>query len=165
MQEQSAVSPEDPSDTSLSCSEFLSSLQLTWVLLQSKYLYTATKCGTEPIRYVIHHFQDCRGTVSLYYRNHTKITVLIRGLVFGPAQELQLYPWVQWEQETIKGVYLIINLYINNNNDSRYNNNKNNDTNKSYWLMIVDHEIPKVTTLYKSRLIHHKLGKNIIVLI
>ena len=31
--------------------------------------------------------------------------------------------------------------------------------------MIVDNEIPKVTTLYKSRLIYHKLGKNIIVLI
>ena len=93
MQEQSAVSPEDPSaDTSLSCSEFLSSLQLTWVPLQSKYLCTATKCGTEPIRYVMLHFQDRRGTVSLYYRNHTKITVLMRGLVFRPAQELQLYP-------------------------------------------------------------------------
>ena len=46
------------------------------------------------------------------------------------------YPWVQWKQETIKGVYLIINLYINNNNDSRYNNNKNNDTNNSYWLWL-----------------------------
>ena len=29
----------------------------------------------------------------------------------------------------------------------------------------VDHEIPKVTTLHKSRLIYHKLGKNIIALI
>lgn len=131
MQEQSAVSSEDPSDTSLSCSEFLSSLQLTRVPLQSKYLYTATKCGTEPIRYVILHFQDYRGTVSFYYRNHTKITVLIRGLVFGPAQELQLYPSTVGTGD-YKRVYLIINLYINNNNDSRYNNNKNNDTNNSY---------------------------------
>ena len=44
--------------------------------------------------------------------------------------------YIQWEQQTIKGVYLIINLYINNNNDSRYNNNKNKDTNKSYWLWL-----------------------------
>lgn len=44
--------------------------------------------------------------------------------------------YIQWEQQTIKGVYLIINLYINNNNDSRYNNNKNNDTNNSYWLWL-----------------------------
>lgn len=41
--------------------------------------------------------------------------------------------YIQWEQQTIKGVHLIINLYNNNNNDSRYNNNKNNDTNNSYW--------------------------------
>ena len=39
-------------------------------------VHTAPKCLTEPIRYVMNHFQDRRGAASLRYRNRTEITVV-----------------------------------------------------------------------------------------
>ena len=37
--------------------------------------FRTLKCGSEPIRYVMIHFQDLRGASSLRYRNHAKISV------------------------------------------------------------------------------------------
>lgn len=57
--------------------------ELTSVIAYSSpcpFLFTSAtfrtlKCGSEPIRYVIIHFQDLRGASSLRYRNHAKISV------------------------------------------------------------------------------------------
>ena len=38
-------------------------------------VHIAPKCGTEPIRYVMLHFQDRRGAALLRYKNRTEITV------------------------------------------------------------------------------------------
>ena len=57
-------------------------------------VYTAPKCGTEPIRYVTLHFRDWLGPASIRHRsksrrNHLSYvwTEALSGMIFAPAQK------------------------------------------------------------------------------